>query len=139
MRGRRGATLVEVVISILLVAMMTGPIMSTVLSASMAQKRSEHRVAAAAAARGLSERLKAFVTADRSLANGPGVGRDGWSLPGDGTEAYALAPGTHRLDAGVWAPGLKDCGGSISYSVAVRDTPSGPEPDVRMNVSWEDR
>jgi hypothetical protein len=136
MRGSRGTSLVEVVIAILLVAMMTGPIMSTVLTTAVSQHRVERRVTAAASARALSESLKGYVTADRRLAPGPGVGRDGWTLPGDAEGIYALAPGVHRLDAAVWAPGLP--GATVAYAVTVRDTPSGPEPDVDMAFQWED-
>lgn len=136
MLDSRGTSLVEVVIAILLVAMMTGPIMSTVLTSSMSQRRVERRVAAAAAARSLSERLKGFVVADRRLARGPGVGPDGWSLPGDREGVYALAPGVHALDAGLWAPGLPNA--TVAYAVTVRETPVGPQPDVDFAFQWED-
>lgn len=131
-------TLVEVCVSVLLVALMTAPIMSTVLTSSISSKRGDRRLNAAAAVRGLSEHLKAFVTADRALARGPGVGPDGWSLPGDASYLWALEPGRHELDPARWAPGLAESGGRISYVVAVRETRTGPEPTVTFTVSWED-
>lgn len=138
MSGLRGSTLIEAVASMMIVAMMTAPIMATVLSASISSQSSSRRSAAADAARGLSEHLKAYVTADASLVAGPGAGADGWSLAGDASGLAAFAAGHHALEAAIWAPALRDCGGQISYDVSVRDTPAGREPDVTFNVSWND-
>lgn len=136
MRGERGASLVEVVISMLLLAMMTAPIMSTVLTGSLSSKRADRRLSAASSVRAVSENLKAYVTADPSLVQGAGAGPDGWTLPGDRSNLYALAPGHHELDPVRWAPGLNGFGATISYDVTVRTTNSGPEPDVVFNVAW---
>jgi len=130
--------MVEVCVSVLLVALMSAPIMSTVLTSSMSSRRGDRRMSAAAAVRGVSEHLKAFVTADRTLVRGSGEGTDGWTLPGDRSGMYALAPGRHELDAARWAPGLADCGGQIAYEVVVRASPAGPEPTVTFTVSWSD-
>ncbi|MFI5344809.1 MAG: prepilin-type N-terminal cleavage/methylation domain-containing protein [Elusimicrobiota bacterium] len=140
MRHERGSSLVEVVISILLLALMATPIMSVALSGHMAAGRADRRVAAAAAVRRVSEHLKAYVTADRTVARGPGDGEDGWHLPGDGSVARgALDPGHHELDPGLWLPStLKPYSGTISYDVTRRMTPSGLEPDVSFSVSWNE-
>ncbi len=131
--------MVEICVSVLLVAMMAAPIMSTVLTSSMSSLKSDRRMSASAAVRGVSEHLKAFVTADPSLARGSGGGVDGWSLPGDTSELSALEAGHHELDPARWAPGLVGCGGRISYDVTVRATPSGPEPTVTFTVSWNEQ
>lgn len=131
--------MVEICVSVLLVAMMAAPIMSTALTSSLSSKKSDRRIAAAAAVRGVSEHLKAFVTADRALVRGSGTGPDGWSLPGDLSGLSALEAGRHELDPARWAPGLAASGGKISYEVRVRDTASGPEPTVTFTVSWNDQ
>lgn len=130
--------MVEICVSVLLVAMMSAPIMSTVLTASMSSRKADRRISAAAAVRGVSEHLKAFVTADRSLVRGPGAGGDGWHLPGDQSGLAALEAGRHELDPVRWAPGLVSCRGQISYDVRVRQTRTGPEPTVTFSVSWSD-
>lgn len=135
-----GNTLVEVVIAVLLIAVMTGPMLSVALSGRMNMGRSDRRLAAAAAVRGLAEALKAYVVADPTLAAGPGVGVNGWGLPGDnmnGTLA-ALDAGHHALSPAQWLASLQAFNGRISYDVAIRSTPSGPQPDVAFSVAWDE-
>jgi type II secretory pathway pseudopilin PulG len=138
MRNDCGTTLIEVVVSILLLAMMAAPIMSVVLNGAMISGRTQRRMAAALAVRRVSEHLKAYVTADRSVALGPGIGSDGWNLPGDASGLAALQGGHHALSAALWLQPLepKPYLGVISYDVTNRMTPSGPEPDVRFAISW---
>ncbi|MDE2509758.1 MAG: prepilin-type N-terminal cleavage/methylation domain-containing protein [Elusimicrobia bacterium] len=139
MRREQGSSLVEVVISILLMAMLAVPIMSVAMSGHMAAGRAARRVAAAAAVRRISEHLKAYVTADRTLVRGPGDGDDGWHLPGDQGAREALGPGRHVLDPTRWLPAeLTAVGGRISYDVTPRRTPLGIEPDVRFSVGWDE-
>lgn len=134
--GRRGTTLVEVVVSTLLIGMMTAMCMPVFLTGRMSVGRADRRAAAADAVHGVAEALKGYVTADLSLANGPGTGFDGWSLPGDLSGRRALESGDHALDSAMWAAPLASYGGVLSYSVAIRATPSGPQPDVSFRVSW---
>ena len=140
MRNTRGAALIEVVVSTLLLAMLTVPIMSVVLSGAMASGRTQRRMQAAAAVRRVSEHLKAYVTADRAVALGPGDGADGWILPGDASGLAALQAGHHALSTDLWLQPLaaKPYDGVISYDVTSRMTQSGPEPDVRFAVSWNE-
>jgi len=136
--GRRGFTLIEVLIATFLVAIIAGTVMSTALTSRMSVGRVDREVAAAAAVRQVSEALKGYITADRGLVRGPGVGADGWTLPGDRSMMSAFTDGHHELDAARWAPSLAADGGQLSYDVATRMTPSGPEPDVTFSVSWND-
>ena len=138
MRGSRGSSLAEVVVSILIVAMMAAPIMSVALTSTMSSGRGARRVAAATAVRRVSEHLKAYVTADTTVARGPGEGIDGWSLPGDASGRYALAAGRHDLAPDRWSPELAAYRGSLSYDVTMATTPAGPQPNVVFRVSWED-
>jgi hypothetical protein len=138
MGNQKGSTLMEVVISILLLAMLTTPIMSVALSGRMASGRADRRIAAAASIRRLSESLKAYLTADRALARGPGAGLDGWSLPGDLSLLPAFEPGRHELDPSVWAPALAPFSARVFYTVAARPTALGPQPDVTFSVEWKE-
>lgn len=138
MRNESGSSLMEVVISILILAMMATPIMSVALSGRMASGRADRRIAAAATIRRVSESLKPFVTADRTLARGPGAGDDGWGLPGDIGSRSAFSPGLHRLDPELWAPALVPFSPSVTYTVTVRRAPLGPQPDVTFEVDWKE-
>lgn len=120
----------------LLIGIVSALSLPSFLSGSMSVGRFERRTAAVDAARRVAEELKQYVTADRSLVNGPGAGLDGWSLPGDLSGSWALAEGSHPLDSAVWAAPLAAYGGTLSYTVAVRNTPSGPQPDVTFRVDW---
>lgn len=137
-RRDAGFTLVEVTISMLFIGIMTAVCMPTFLTVSMAEGRASRRSAAADAVHRVAEELKRYVTADRSLANGPGTGFDGWLLPGDQSGMPALAPGEHILNPALWAAPLASSGAALSYTVAVRATPNGPQPDVTFRVSWQE-
>lgn len=134
----RGHTLIEVVVSMLLIAVMAALSMPAFLTGRMSEGRSQRRDAAADAVQRLSQELKNYVTADRSIVNGPGAGADGWSLPGDRSNTWALAAGQHDLDPALWAAALTPFQGTISYAVTVRATPSGPEPTVTFQVGWQE-
>ncbi len=137
-RRESGFTLVEVVIAILLLALIALPLMMALVTGRTASGRSARSVLATAAIHRVSEHLKAYVTADRSLARGPGVGADGWSLPGDRSGSWALAAGRHELDGATWAPDLAAYGGRLAYDVTVRQTPSGPVPTVTFDMTWDE-
>lgn len=138
MTRERGSSLAEVMVAVLIVGLMTGPIMSVLMTGTMAAGRTGRRVAAAASVKRLAENLKSFVTADRSFVNGPGTGPDGWSLPGDASGLGALDEGHHRLLPSVWTPELEPFSGQISYDVFVDSTPAGPVPTVSFSVSWNE-
>ncbi len=122
----------------LLIGFMAASFMSVALTGKMSHGHIERRIAAAAAIRRASETLKAFVTADRSLSRGPGVGMDGWSLSGDQSGLSALEAGHHDLDVGTWAPELAPVGGAVAYDVTVRAAPLGPQPTVAFSVTWNE-
>lgn len=141
MRRKRcgGQSLIEVIISCGLVMIITIPIMAAALGGHQLTGNTSNRLQAAADARHLSEALKAYVVADTSIVVGPSGAAgavNGWVLPGDSSGLYALAVGTHTLDPATWLPGLN---GTISYTVATRQTPQGPQADVSFNVQWVDQ
>lgn len=122
----------------LLIGQMTAMCMPVFLTERAAAGLTERRAAAADAVRRLAEELSPYVTADPALAAGPGKGFDGWSLPGDLSGKRALEAGEHGLDPAAWSAALIPYGGVLSYTVAVRETPSGPQPDVSFRVTWEE-
>lgn len=136
--GRRGTSLVEVVVAMLIVGLLSALCMPIFLTGRLSEGRAERRAAAADVAHRLSEELKAYVTADPSLAPGPGGGVDGWSLPGDTSGRRALAAGPHPLNSALWAGRLAEFRPNISYTVEVRRSPSGPQPDVVIQVEWQE-
>lgn len=134
--AEHGFTLIEVVVSMLILGLMSVMVMPVFLTGRMSVGRSGRRATAADAVHRVAEELKGYVTAETSLVNGPGTGIDGWFLPGDRSGRRALERGAHDLDPAMWAGPLVPYQGAISYEVTVRDTPSGPQPDVSFRVSW---
>lgn len=130
--------MIEVLISIMLVAIICSSFLSVALTGRMSAERVKRRAAALFAVRRVSEALKAYVTADPALAAGPGGGFDGWRLPGDQSGLSALAAGRHPLDPVIWAAELAPVSGRVEYDVAVRMTPSGPEPTVTFKIGWDE-
>lgn len=130
--------MIELVIAVLIIGVMTAPMVTIGLSGRINMAKTDRRLAAAAAVRKVSEALKAYVTADRTVANGPGSGATGWMLPGDSSNLPALESGTHTLDVSTWAPSLASVGGTLSYTVTQRSTPSGTMADVAFTISWND-
>lgn len=120
MRNRRGYTLLEAAIAMLLTAIMAGSVFSIALSAKRSSGRGLRKLIADQAGRQLTEQLKNYVTADKSAStiggiNGPGAGTNKWSMndttalpqvldscgpadpTGTGVDCYALEPGSHTL------------------------------------------
>jgi hypothetical protein len=136
LRGRRGATIVEVIMSVLLVASIAVVCATVSITGRANEYRLRKRVAAGLAAQRLLEELKGYVTADVDAAPGPGGPPNGWGLPGDLCgECEALRPGRHRIDAGVWMPELAQSTGTLSYVVSLS---SADQPTVELEVSWRD-
>lgn len=122
-RRRRGATLTEVVIAVLLLALATTGLLGALYSSVLGQRSGEARFRTAALARELHEELKNFVTADLAVTHGA-PGAPSWHLPGDlcagcagGASCWALASGcTHDVTARLPAD-LRDSGMKMSYVV----------------------
>jgi len=136
-KKRGGTTLMEIVIAVLVLGMTAAAVMPVFLTSAMSTKRVDRRQAAVDCIRRLTEELKGYVAADHINVTGPGGGTNGWYLPGDTSGKWALQEGAHSLDPRVWCPSLADCAVAVSYTVTVRYTMSGPQPDVSVTVDWD--
>lgn len=114
---RRGYTLIEAAIAMLLTAIMAGSVFSIALTAKRSSGRGLRKLIADQASRQLSEQLKNYVTQDYSQStiggiDGPGGGTNKWSMvdatvtppitdtcqgPPPLPNCYALYPGSHTL------------------------------------------
>jgi len=141
MRGQDGYTLLEVVVSILLTAVMVAAIMSVALSSKRGSVKTDRKIIANEASRQLAARLKGYVTADsaQSTVPGPGLGAGGWKLPGD-SQSYALACGAHAVDNGVSGI-LPAWFAQAPYNATVAYTVTcvgGVPPKVDVTVNWSE-
>jgi type II secretory pathway pseudopilin PulG len=146
----RGNTLIEVVISVLLCAIMVAAVFSVALTAKGEGHMTEQHNIASQAVRQLSGQLKAYVTGYYSYTNGFNSsmseiqGPSGswtWAsvtLPGQPgpvgdscSGCYALSVGTHKLSNYLPA----SLNGTITYTVAPVNSNSGPQ--VSIVVNWQ--
>jgi hypothetical protein len=134
----RGSSLVEVVVSILIAATVAMGVFSVALTGRQSRARVVSRESAAFAQRKLLSELQNYVTADLTSVAGPGGAPNGWGLPGDSCNCWALSPGVHNLDAAVWLPSLAGAphDGAMSYTVTTQSTAMGALPTVTASIQW---
>ena len=123
-RLRRGAALMEVIISVLLIGIAVSTIMGSVLSTSLQSGHSRDREQAAVSLNQLLQELKNYVTADSTTPNNPdapGTGPAGWTLPGDACDTcWALDPAFNPHDVSSRLPqSLTQNGAKMTYTVNV--------------------
>ncbi len=142
MKGKKGYTLVETMVAMLLVATITTSVFSLVLSAKVGAKQTTNRSIAHYHARQQAERLKAYVSADLTV-NGPNANT--WNFPNDASGLTALAPGTHDVTTALPAK-LQALGWTMQYVVTnqtcgimVCDTPGDESccKAVNFTVGWD--
>lgn len=152
----RGFTLAEIVIAALIAAIVVVGIFSVVLSVKVAAGKSTRRTQANFYVRTAGERLRAYMSADRSVP-GPGSPPNRWKLAEDASPlAWAFDPGDHDISALLPArcgPGVELCreapvGATLVYTVT--DAPDadpncgkpavGPDPCkiVSFRINWND-
>ena len=139
-RGRRrvGAALVEVIISVLLMAVAVSAIMSAMVSTSLQSGRSQDREQVALCLTQLLQELKDYVTADPAPSpDAPGgAGPDGWQLPGDACNCWALdETRNHDVTARLPAP-LAQAGARMSYAVKVVQANGLDTRQVTATLTW---
>lgn len=144
-RKSYGGTLVEMIISILILATAVTAMAIGLINGPAQFANLQHKERMALAANGLLQELKNYVTADAAPVLGaPGdldaLGRGTWHLPGDNCpdnsyRCWALAPGTH--DGSSFLPAdLKAApyNAKLLYTV----TMVAGLPKVDATVTWEE-
>ena len=137
--GWCGYTLVETMISVLLVSIVVTSVFSLVLTARISAKKTDRRGQAVFYVRRTMEALKVFVTADTSVP-GPGVGGS-WRLSGDTHTGWALDPLTHNVSS--WLP-IEFCAAdpsncSLTYTVTDVSCASPPcHKSVQVSIVWQE-
>ena len=137
MKKRKGVSLIEIIISSLILVMVAMVVASLLLSTFTSRKREEAMHEVSLGAKKLREVLKSYVTADTSvLLNAPGS--PPWHLPEDSSceTCWALEDGEHD------ATGLLSENLRAKYSAALKYTikseiSNGREVRrVTINVDW---
>ncbi|MDD5656968.1 MAG: hypothetical protein PHF00_06905 [Elusimicrobia bacterium] len=122
MSSRRGTVLVEVVISILVIAAAVSGLAGALLAAAGAPRQAEVREQAAAHVAGLMEELRFYVTPeplpDPAAPDGGNGGHD-WRIRGDACGCWALQEGVHDVTGRLPAPFLEAWNARMRYTVAV--------------------
>jgi prepilin-type N-terminal cleavage/methylation domain-containing protein len=100
MKASKGFTLIEVIVSVLITAVMVSSVFSVSLTSKRSNVRADRRLIAAQAARSLTSTLQSYVSADTAqvIIPGPSGGSAPWELPSDTNASnYALSGGSHTL------------------------------------------
>jgi type II secretory pathway pseudopilin PulG len=159
LRRRDGYTIIEVIVSIMLTAVMVSAVFSVALTTKTGGGKADRKLLAGQAERSLTAALRSYVTADTANTAIPGpnaaantggaTGAAGWSIhtaavqtDSMGVGTYALAVGTHILACPAAAGADAACflakalrnppfNGTIQYVVA-----AGSPPQVTVTVNW---
>jgi prepilin-type N-terminal cleavage/methylation domain-containing protein len=152
----RGYTLVEVVVSMLLMSIMVSSVFSLALSARQSGGKSDRRMEASQAAKQMTGLLRNYVTGDpaTTLIDGPNAKNPAnrWSLS-DSTVSppivetctagacvpagYALAPGSHTVTGVLpgWFAG-PPYNAELKYYVGTETIDGLPAPQINVWVDW---
>lgn len=130
--ARRGYTLVETLIAMMLISVVVTSVFSLVLTARVGVKKSGKRGQAVFYLRQVMEGLKGFVTADTS-APGP----NNWVLPGDACGCWALQAGNHNV-TNFLPPSFRAAptNGQLSYTVTDANCGGQTCKQVAFSISW---
>lgn len=151
---KRGFTLVEVVVAMLVTAVVVTSVFAVAMTVKRGTAVSERRVAANNAGKELLEKLKNYVTPETGTWPGPGVGGS-WRLPEDscGTcpaGCYALRVGCEH-DASSLIPArwrAAPYNMTLRYQVYVIENPPGScggalpcgtgQPQIEVRLRWDE-
>lgn len=140
-RGRpNGFTLIEILISVLLIAAVVTSIFPLLLTSKLQVVKSGRRGEALNYTRQAMETLKAFTTADPSYPTGPGSAAQPWTYPGEPCGGcWALAPGVHDLTQTLPAAfRASPVNGTLSYTVSDFACGSRTCKQVQFTSNWSD-
>ena len=151
--GKDGYSMIEVIVSMLLTAIMVSAVFSIAISNQQGNNRVDRRTIAAQAQRHLTELLAQYVTADPAAAqiagpstNVPGAASwrlNGWPLGENGQvitdscgACYALAPGVHTLTGYLpaWFAG-PPYNATISYTIPANGAGAFDSSNVSYNMA----
>lgn len=90
--ARRGYTLVETLVAVMLISVVVTSVFSLVLTAKMGSRKTGRKAEALFYVQQYRELLKSYVTADTSVAGPAG----GWNITGDSCGCYALQTGVQH-------------------------------------------
>lgn len=136
--ARRGYTLVETLVAVMLISVVVTSVFSLVLTAKMGSRKTGRKAEALFYVQQYRELLKSYVTADTSVA-GP---TPGWIIPGDSCGCYALQTGVQHNFTLQLPASFQAVGGQLFYTVTdVNCITIAPgvtqcQKSVQFNVGW---
>lgn len=134
--ARRGYTLVETMIGMLLISVVVTSVFSLVLTARLTAKKSNRRGQAILYVRRAMESLRAYVTADPNM---PGP-TPNWHIKGDTTAGWALGLGNHDISS--WLPtefcAVDPANCKLTYVVSALPCGSLTCSQVAFTVTWKE-
>ncbi|MBI3299209.1 MAG: hypothetical protein HYZ75_13655 [Elusimicrobia bacterium] len=137
--GARGAALVEVIISGLLIAIAVSSVMGALLHARRGAGKTGSLERASLHAERLRTELKNYVTDDHSpLEGAPGTPPGSWKLEGDPCDCWALREGAHDASALLPEDFRTRHGATMTYVVSVTVVDGSPLRQADIKVRWED-
>jgi len=153
MKATKGFTLIEVVVSVLITAVLVSSVFSVSLTSKRSNVRADRRLIAAQATRSLTSTLQSFVTADYTSGQvvgagavvlGPSAGVNGtWALNSDTNgSGYALSDGSHTLQNVApqympsWMAAPPYNGQIIYYVQHMGGAADEQTPWVNVTVTW---
>lgn len=136
-KNRKGVSLIEIIISSLILLMAATAVSILLLSTFTSRKREEAMYGVSLGAKKLREELKSYVTGDTSiLLNAPG--RPAWHLPVDSScsDCWALQEGEHDATGLLPASFREKYRAAMKYKVRSEIFRGRVVRAVRINVDW---
>lgn len=138
MKTRKGATLVEIVVGSMIIAV-TAALVGNILLASLSATTSDQtRFTITNEAAALKEELKNYVTADTSITqNAPGS--PPWHLPEDSScaDCWALSEGVHDATTRLPAKLRDTYKATLKYTVTDEIYHGRKGQNVKIETNWE--
>ncbi|MDD5656971.1 MAG: hypothetical protein PHF00_06920 [Elusimicrobia bacterium] len=134
MKPRSGAALVEIIISILIIAFGVAGVAGTLLISSRAPKQAEDKERAATYLSSLLEELRTYVTAD--TAHNDDAPEPDWKLHGDACDCWALKAGEHDVSARLDSDFKDKYKAKMAYTVSLVSKNGEDMRQVKAQLDW---